>query len=95
MVMSIYAAAYALGSPLAITATGSLDRRTVIMIGMSVFLAASILCAIAPNAALLLAARVLGALGAGMVTPVGAAIAVAKWPPGAARGGALLRHPRD
>ena len=69
--------AYAIGSPLAIAATGKLDRRTVITIGMSLFLAAAILCALAPNAAILFAARVLGAIGAGMVTPVSAAIAVA------------------
>lgn len=88
MVMSIYALAYAIGSPLAIAATGALDRRRVILIGLSVFLAASILCALATNAEMLLAARALGALGAGMVTPVGAAIAVAKSPP-ERRGAAL------
>ncbi len=88
MVMSIYAVAYAVGSPLAITATGKLDRRSVIMIGMGVFLIASVLCAIAPNAETLLAARALGALGAGMVTPVGAAIAVAESAP-ERRGAAL------
>lgn len=88
MVMSIYAVAYAVGSPLAITATGRLDRRRVITIGMALFVVASILCALAPNAEVLLAARALGALGAGMVTPVGAAIAVAKSAP-ERRGAAL------
>lgn len=88
MVMSIYAAAYAIGSPLAIAATGSLDRRTVITIGMSLFLAASALCALAPNAAMLFSARIIGALGAGMVTPVSASIAVAMSPP-EKRGAAL------
>jgi MFS transporter, DHA1 family, inner membrane transport protein len=81
LVMSIYAAAYAIGSPLAITATGRLDRRSVILMGMGVFLVATLLCAIAPNATTLLAARALGALGAGMVSPVSAAIAAAKSPP--------------
>jgi DHA1 family inner membrane transport protein len=88
MVMSIYALAYAVGSPVAITATGRLDRRSVIMIGMGIFLIASVLCALAANAETLLVARALGALGAGMVTPVGAAIAVAKSPP-ERRGAAL------
>ena len=88
MVMSIYALAYAIGSPLAIAATGALDRRRVILIGLGIFLVASILCALAANAEMLLAARALGALGAGMVTPVGAAIAVAKSPP-ERRGAAL------
>ena len=88
MVMSIYALAYAVGSPLAIAATGKLDRKRVILIGLGVFLIASILCAISANAEMLLASRALGALGAGMVTPVGAAIAAAKSPP-ERRGAAL------
>lgn len=88
LVMSIYAMAYAIGSPLAITATGRLDRRSVIVIGMSIFLVGSILCALAPNGEMLLAARALASLGAGMVTPVGAAIASAKSPP-ERRGAAL------
>jgi predicted MFS family arabinose efflux permease len=41
LVMSIHAAAYAVGSPLLIAATGALDRRTVIVIGMALFLADS------------------------------------------------------
>jgi MFS transporter, DHA1 family, inner membrane transport protein len=88
MVMSIYALAYAVGSPLAIAATGRLDRRSVITIGMGIFICASILCALAPSAEILLAARALAALGAGMVSPVSAAIAVAKSPP-ERRGAAL------
>src|SRR5882757_2647059 len=45
MVMSIYAAAYAIGSPLAVTATGALDRRSVVLIGISIFIVGTILCA--------------------------------------------------
>jgi predicted MFS family arabinose efflux permease len=88
LVMSIHAAAYAVGSPLLIAATGALDRRTVIVIGMALFLAASAFCAVAPNATWLFAGRVIGALGAGMVTPVSASIAVAKSSP-ERRGAAL------
>lgn len=88
LVLSVYAAAYAIGSPLLIAATGALDRRRVIMMGMGLFLAGAVLCALAPNATLLFAARVVGALGAGMVTPVSASIAVAKSPP-EKRGAAL------
>lgn len=88
LVLTIYAAAYAIGSPLAIAATGALDRRRVMMMGMGLFLAGAVLCALAPNATLLLAARVVAAIGAGMVTPVSASIAVAKSPP-ERRGAAL------
>jgi predicted MFS family arabinose efflux permease len=88
LVMSIYAAAYAVGSPLAVTATGALDRRSVVLIGIGVFIVGTICCALAPNATTLLAARALAALGAGLVTPVAAAIAAATSPP-AQRGSAL------
>jgi DHA1 family inner membrane transport protein len=77
MVMSAYAVAYAIASPLAIAATGGLDRRSVVVIGMVLFIAASMLAALAPTAAALFLARALAAAGAGMVTPVAAAIAVA------------------
>jgi predicted MFS family arabinose efflux permease len=86
--MSVYAAAYAIGSPLAVTATARLDRRSVILIGIGIFIAGTILCAVAPNAFLLLAARAIAALGAGMVTPVAAAVAAATSPP-SQRGSAL------
>ena len=88
LVVSIYAAAYAIGSPLLIAATGALDRRTVITAGLSLFLFASLLSAFAPNATWLFSARVIGALGAGMVTPVSASIAVATSSP-ERRGAAL------
>lgn len=88
MLMSVYAIAYAIGSPLAVAATGGLNRRPVILCGMSIFLAAVVLSALAPNAEVLLAARALAALGAGMVTPVSAVIAVAASPP-ERRGAAL------
>lgn len=87
-VMSVYAAAYAFSSPLAVALTGRLDRRTVVLAGMAIFLAALTLSAIAPNVEILLTARVLSAIGAGMVTPVAAAIAVAV-SPSERRGGAL------
>jgi predicted MFS family arabinose efflux permease len=76
-VMSAYALGYALTSPLLIALTGALQRRTVILIGIAIFIAASVLSAVAPTPGVLYAARVLAAIGAGMVTPVAAAIAVA------------------
>jgi predicted MFS family arabinose efflux permease len=76
-VMSAYALGYALTSPLLIALTGGLRRRTVILAGIGIFIAASVLSALAPTPAMLYAARVLAAIGAGMVTPVAAAIAVA------------------
>lgn len=76
-VMSAYALGYALTSPVLIALTGGLQRRTVILGGIAIFVAASLLSAIAPTPGWLYAARVLAAIGAGMITPVAAAIAVA------------------
>jgi DHA1 family inner membrane transport protein len=76
-VMSAYALGYALTSPLLIALTGGWRRRTVILAGIGIFIAASVLSALAPTPGMLYAARVLAAIGAGMVTPVAAAIAVA------------------
>ncbi|MBV9395037.1 MAG: MFS transporter [Methylobacteriaceae bacterium] len=76
-VMSAYALGYALTSPLLIALTGGWRRRTVILAGIGIFIVASILSARAATPGVLYAARVLAAIGAGMVTPVAAAIAVA------------------
>jgi MFS transporter, DHA1 family, inner membrane transport protein len=76
-VMSAYALGYALTSPVLIALTGRLRRRTVILMGLAIFVAASLLSAAAPTPGFLYAARVLAAIGSGMTTPVAAAIAVA------------------
>jgi DHA1 family inner membrane transport protein len=76
-VMSAYALGYALSSPVLIALTGRLRRRTVILTGVAIFVAASLLSAAAPTPGILYVARVLAAIGAGMITPVAAAIAVA------------------
>jgi DHA1 family inner membrane transport protein len=76
-VMSAYALGYALTSPLLIALTGRLRRRTVMLVGLAIFVLASLLSAAAPTATFLYAARILAAIGSGMITPVAAAIAVA------------------
>lgn len=87
-VMTAYALAYMLGSPLGVALTGRVPRRTVLALGMALFLAAALLSALAPDFGTLLAARVVAALGAGLYTPVAAGVAVAASPP-EARGRAL------
>src|SRR3954454_2807223 len=57
-VMSAYALGYALSSPVLIALTGGLRRRTVILTGIAIFIAASVLSALAPSPATLYAARV-------------------------------------
>ena len=80
--MSVYAATYAVTSPLLVAATGRLDRRRLLSIGLALFALGSLAAALAPSFALLLAARALMALGGGLVTPVAASIGVALAGPG-------------
>ena len=79
--MGAYALAYALTSPLIIAASGRIDRRVVVAVGLGVFVLACAATALATSAPALFAARVLAALGAGVVTPVAAGIAVASAAP--------------
>ncbi|MBW8844048.1 MAG: MFS transporter [Burkholderiales bacterium] len=80
--MSVYAATYAIASPLLVAATGRLDRRRLLTIGLALFALGALAAALAPSFALLLAARALMALGGGLVTPVAASIGVALAGPG-------------
>ena len=89
-VLTVYALAYAVSSPLAVAATGRLSRRTVLAGGMALFGLSALGSALAPSPELLYAARALGALGAGVYTPVAASVAAATSAP-EERGRALAR----
>lgn len=88
--MTVYAIAYAIGSPLLVAASGALPRRRVLIAGLTVFAAGSLASALAPSIIALDIARAVTALGAGLVTPVAASIAIAASAPGA-QGRALAR----
>ncbi|WP_027135484.1 MFS transporter [Geminicoccus roseus] len=75
--MTIYAVVYALTSPVLVSATGRFDRRAVLTLGLGVLALGALLCALAPSYQLVLAGRAVMAGGAGLVTPVTTAIAVA------------------
>ncbi len=74
-ILTVYALAYAVLSPLLVSVTGGMGRRRVMALGMAVFAAAALASALAPTLGWLFAARVLAAAGAGLVTPVAAAVA--------------------
>ncbi|WP_439522542.1 MFS transporter [Marivita sp.] len=78
--MTAYALAYALLSPLLVSLTGRIGRRRVIAAGMIVFALGALLSAIAPNVSVLYMGRAVAAAGAGVVTPVGAAVVAALAP---------------
>ncbi|APX11029.1 MFS transporter [Tateyamaria omphalii] len=78
--MTAYALGYALLSPVLVSLTGAVGRRRVMAFGLSLFLVAALLSALAPNMVVLSIARVMAAAGAGMFTPVAAAVAAALYP---------------
>jgi EmrB/QacA subfamily drug resistance transporter len=58
-----------------------LGRKRVFTVGLGVFTAASAGCALAPDAAWLVAARAIQGIGAALVTPVAVALVTAAFPP--------------
>ena len=63
-------------------------RRRIFVLGLGLFTAASAACALAPDAAVLVAARAVQGLGAAMVMPLSLTILVAAFPP--ERRGAII-----
>lgn len=90
MVLTSYALAYALLSPVGAALTGQLPRRTVLSAALFLFCLGSLLSALSTSLTLLIASRVMVALGAALYTPLSAGVAVAVSPPGE-RGRALAR----
>lgn len=86
--MTVYALAYAVLSPLLVAATGRIGRRRVLAIGLGLFALANLVAALSTSAAMLFFARVIAAAGAGMFTPIAAAVAAGLSAP-EARGRAL------
>ncbi|MBF9051305.1 MFS transporter [Roseobacter sp. HKCCD9010] len=73
--MTTYALTYAVLSPLLVAATGRIGRRRVLAAGFSLYGLASLASALAPDITTLHLARALAAAGAGVITPVAAAVA--------------------
>lgn len=90
IVLTSYAVAYALLSPVGAALTGSLPRRTVLVTALGLFCLGSILSALAPSLVLLTLSRVLVAFGAALYTPLAAGVAVAVTEP-EQRGRALAK----
>lgn len=80
-ILTFYAIAYAISSPLLVSGTGNIGRRKVLFGGLAIFAVANLMAAFAPNDTILFAARALAAIGAGMVTPVTSAVAAGVVPP--------------
>ncbi|MHB1737902.1 MAG: MFS transporter [Actinomycetes bacterium] len=74
--VTIFALAYALGSPLLAVAGARMDRRRLLLGALGVFAAANLGAALAPGYGALVAARLLAALAAAAYTPVATVAAV-------------------
>lgn len=90
LVMTVYAVAYAILSPLLVACSGGFERRSVLAVALAIFLAAALLTVASWNGFVLYGARVLGAIGAGLFTPIAASVAISASAP-EARGRALAR----
>lgn len=86
--ITVYALAYALMTPVMATLTAHWPRRRVLGSGLVVFTLGNVLTAIAPSFDLVLFARVLAGVGGAMFTPAASATAAALVPP-ESRGRAL------
>src|SRR6267154_885586 len=72
-----YALSVAFGSPFLAVATATMDRRKALLLLIGIFILGNLLCALAPNYALLMAARIVTALCHGAFFGLGAALAEA------------------
>ena len=80
-VVSSYSLAYGLSAPFLAALTGRFRKDRVVLTAIILFAVANGLCAIAPNYAALIAARVLTGLAAGLYTPTAYALAASIAPP--------------
>ena len=80
LLLTVYSMAYAVLSPLLVAVTGQIGRRRVLAAALAVFALAAALSALATNFTVLNIGRILAAAGAGIFTPVAAAVAAALYP---------------
>lgn len=81
LLISVFAIAYAVGSPVLSTLLGNLDRRLVLIGSLTVFALANLLAAFTSDFGWMMLARIVMALGAGVFMPAANAVAVALVPP--------------
>lgn len=77
VVLTTYALAYAVLSPITGALTGTLPRRVVLVAALSIFALGTVLSALSASLVMLAASRVIVALGGSMYGPIAAGIAVA------------------
>jgi MFS transporter, DHA1 family, inner membrane transport protein len=79
--ITVYALTYALAAPVLGALTAALDRRTVLLVALAVFIAGNAAMALAGDYGFAIAARIVTGLGAALITPQASAIAASIAPP--------------
>ncbi|MWV46675.1 MFS transporter [Paenibacillus sp. HJL G12] len=80
--ITVFSLAYAIGTPFLMALTAKMDRRKLLLYSLGLFIAANLLSFALPGFALFIAARIIMALGAGMVVVTALSIAAKIAPPG-------------
>jgi predicted MFS family arabinose efflux permease len=75
--VTVYALTYAVGSPVLAIIFNNFDRRTVLTLALSAFIAGNLMAVAAASFPLLMVSRMLMALGAGLCMPTALGVAVA------------------
>ena len=78
--LTVYAVSYAFLSPLLIASTGKVGRRRIMALGFVIFALSALISALSPSMTGLNIARVMAAAGAGIFTPLSAAVAAGLTP---------------
>ncbi len=80
--ITVFSLAYAIGTPILMAATAKMDRKRLLLYSLGLFIAANLLSFVLPGFELFIVARILMALGAGMVVVTALSMAAAIAPPG-------------
>ncbi len=80
-VVTAYSLTYAISAVLLGAVTHRVPRKTLLLVALTLFTIGNLAAALAPNYALLLAARALSAIGASLFTPVASTVAASLVPP--------------
>jgi len=75
LLITVFSGVYAVSAPVSAVLTGRMCRKQSMQLALAIFIAANLLAAFAPDFGVMLAARALAAVGAGLYTPAAAAAA--------------------
>ncbi|MEU4565174.1 MFS transporter [Micromonospora sp. NPDC023956] len=78
--ISVFALLYAVGAPVLATLTSRGDRKRLLLVALAILVLANVLGALAPDYRVLMASRVLAAVGSALYLPCALAVAVAVAP---------------